>query len=209
MSPHSTAQPPPSLVAALELLERSVAYTRSTLQLVSAEVMHAPTPCSRWDLATMLVHMDDSLRALQEAADRGVVTLEATTIAPRPVDPRAVIASLKTRACDLLSSWTVNDGADLVSVAGCPLTAQILVSTGALEITVHGWDVAQACRADTPLPEALARDLLPLVPALVSEADRGRRFARPVPVQRSASAEDQLVAALGRPPRVPETRQAS
>jgi uncharacterized protein (TIGR03086 family) len=198
-----TARPPddlgrsvPPLTVALELLERSVSYTRSSLLLITPDVIHSATPCDSWNLAELLQHMDDSLRALQDAADTGKVVM-----APQDQDdPARPVTSLKNRACALLGSWTANGGADLVSVAGCPLTAQVLVSTGAVEITVHGWDVAQACGSELPVPSPLASALLPLVPVVVSDCDRGRRFAPVVPVPPWASPGDRLVAALGRRP---------
>jgi uncharacterized protein (TIGR03086 family) len=191
------ASPPvPGLPAALELLERAVSYTRSSLQLITAEAIHAATPCSEWDLADLLRHMDDSLRALQDAADTGRVVM-----VPRdPDDPDSPVSSLKNRACALLGAWTANGGADLVSVAGCPLTAQVLVGTGALEIAVHGWDVAQACGSELPMPAPLSGALLPLVPTVVTDRDRGTRFAPQVTVPPWASPGDRLVAALGRQP---------
>ena len=186
----------PSLTAALELLERSVSYTRSSLQLITRDVIHAPTPCREWDLAALLEHMDDSLRALQDAADTGRVVMAAQ----EPDDPDSPVSSLKRRACALLGAWTANDGADLVSVAGCPLTAQVLVMTGAVEITVHGWDVARACGSELPVPSPLAAALLPVVPSVVTDCDRGRRFGPVVTVPPWASPGDRLVAALGRQP---------
>ncbi len=185
----------PTLPAALELLERSVSYTRSSLQLIDGGRLGAATPCRRWDLAALLCHMDDSLCALQDAAETGRVVMVQG--AGERVDP---VSSLKSRACALLGAWTANDGADLVSVAGCPLTAALLVGTGALEIAVHGWDVARACGSERPMPAALSAALLPLVPLVVSEPDRGRRFDAVVPVPPWASPGDRLVAALGRPP---------
>ena len=156
---------PPPLHVALELLERAISYTRSSLQQISADVIHAETPCSEWDLAALLHHMDDSLRALQDAADTGRVVV----VPSEPDDPADPVASLKDRACALLGAWTAHGGADLVSVAGCPLTASVLVATGALEIAVHGWDVAQACGSE--LPDALAAGCRPVAPG----AGRGQR----------------------------------
>ena len=49
----------------------------------------------------------------------------------------------------------------------------LLVRAAALEITVHGWDVARALRLDHPLPPALAADLLPVARGLVGHG----RFA--------------------------------
>ena len=37
--------------------------------------------------------------------------------------------------------------------------------TGAIEITVHGWDISVACGARRPVPPGLAAVLLPIAPA--------------------------------------------
>src|SRR5215213_3959320 len=84
------ARPPP-LHVALELLERAISYTRSSLQQVSAGDLQVETPCSEWDLAALLQHMDDSLRALQDAADTGRVVV----VPSEPDDPTDPVASLK------------------------------------------------------------------------------------------------------------------
>jgi uncharacterized protein (TIGR03086 family) len=190
----------PTLLGALELLERSVSYARSSLQLVRSDVQHAATPCRGWDLGDLLHHMDDSLSALQDAADLGRVAMVRRELPDADDAVVALVERLKTRACALLGAWTANDGADLVSVAGCPLTAHVLLGTGAVEIAVHGWDVAWTCGDERPMPAGLASALSPLLPVLVSEADRGRRFAAPVSVPPWASPGDRVVAALGRQP---------
>lgn len=193
-APFHRTEPP--LIAALELLERAISYARSSLQLVSPAAMHAPTPCRDWDLAALLRHMDDSLRALQDAGETGRVAM----IPRDPDDPTSPVDSLKDRACALLGAWAANGGADLVAVAGCPVAAHLLVTTGAVEITIHGWDVAQACGRAMPIPPALAAALLPIVRVVVTDADRGRRFAAAVAVSPWVSPGDKLVAALGRQP---------
>ncbi|HEY0002283.1 MAG TPA: maleylpyruvate isomerase N-terminal domain-containing protein, partial [Actinoplanes sp.] len=55
------------------VLERAVAYALGNLALVSAPLLARPTPCPRWDLATLLRHLADSMAAVQEAADEGRV----------------------------------------------------------------------------------------------------------------------------------------
>ena len=42
--------------------------------------------------------------------------------------------------------------------------------TGALEITVHGWDIWVACGARRPVPPGLAAVLLPIAPLLITPA---------------------------------------
>jgi uncharacterized protein (TIGR03086 family) len=197
MSTESASTPAEAvpLVAALSLLERAVGYTRGSLQSVRPELLGNPTPCSEWALRELLDHMVDSLAALQEAADTGRVSLVPASCPPSAV---GVVNELRSRASALLGAWTHNDGMQLISVAGSPLTATILVCVGALEITAHGWDVAEACGRDHPIPDELAEDLLALAPFLVQPADRPARFGSPVSVAHDASPGVRLLAELGR-----------
>jgi len=73
--------------------------------------------------------------------------------------------------------------------------------TGAIEITVHGWDISVACGARRPVPPGLAAILLPIAPLLITPGTRPGLFADPVRLPGPASAGDQLVAFLGRQPR--------
>jgi uncharacterized protein (TIGR03086 family) len=178
-----------ALAGAVELLERSLGYTRVALAGVTEAHLEAPTPCREWTLRDLLAHMDDSLDAFTEAAG-GSVELTHTRTAPR-------VLVLQQKACVLLGLWS-GAGPPGVRVGGADLATDLLVATAALEITVHGWDVAQATRAGTPIPDELAGHLLPVAHRVVSDVDRGIRFAvaRPEPVE--ATADVRLRAFLGR-----------
>ncbi|CAN5291753.1 maleylpyruvate isomerase family mycothiol-dependent enzyme [soil metagenome] len=176
------------------LIERAVGYTRTSLTLVTPALMCAPTPCAQWDLAVLLRHMDDSLAAFTEAADLGYVAPEPAVRA----SSGAVIESLKARACALLGAWSVQPNRSQASVAGHPMPSRLLAAAGALEITVHGWDVATACGARRSIPEPLAKSLLEVVGLVVGHQDRTVRFGPPVAVPVEADASTRLLAALGR-----------
>jgi uncharacterized protein (TIGR03086 family) len=88
-----------------------------------------------------------------------------------------------------------------VSVGGCPVPTSIVTSVGAVEVAVHGWDIAQACGQPRPVPPGLAEELLLLVPLLVTGSDRPSRFAAAVAAPPGASPGDRLIAFLGRDPR--------
>jgi uncharacterized protein (TIGR03086 family) len=197
MSSPGRAAPLPVLPGAA-LLERAVGYTRASLQLVPDADPEAATPCAGWDLLTLLRHMDDSLAAFTDAAEVGYVDLRP----PPDGDPRRtalqVVDRLKQRACAALGAWASPGVADTVRVADRGVRSDLLAAAGALEISVHGWDVAQACGVDRPLPPALAVDLLEVVPLLVGSADRPHRFADPVDVPVHARPSSRLLAALGR-----------
>lgn len=190
----------PSPWRGVDLLERAIGYTRGCLVLVTPELMSAPTPCAAWDLRALLAHMNDSLASLHEAGSVRRVRLDGPS-----ADGADPVNALRTRACQLLADWsaveeTTSTRRDVL-VNGRPLTSSVLTSAGALEVTVHGWDVAAACGARRPIPERLAEDLLRLAPALVSDDDRPSRFALPLDPPVDASKAERLLAFLGRSPR--------
>lgn len=184
-----------ALIGGIGLLERAVNFTLGSLHLVTPACLPRPTPCRAWTLRELLAHMDDSLCALHEAADLGHVGLDVPEAGRG--DPVAV---LKNRACHLLSAWTAVRAPGSVSVGDSRLTTSILTGAGAVEVAVHGWDVARACGYDRPLPEPLAEELLELAPFFVTDDDRPARFDRPSPVSPLAGASDHLLAFTGRRP---------
>lgn len=187
-----------SLLGGVGLLERAINYTLGNLRLVTPDALPRRTPCRAWDLRALLAHLDDSLVALSEAAETGGIGLGTHgTDAASPDDP---VADVRAHARRLLGAWVAAGRHDPVVIGGASLTSGIVTGTGAIEIAVHGWDVARACGHERPVPPALAEEMLPLCPLFVSEADRPARFAAPVDVSALAGPADRLLAFLGRVP---------
>lgn len=193
----------PSPWSGVELLDRAIAYTRGSLALVRADLMSAPTPCAGWDLRALLTHMDDSLVSLHEAGSVRRVRVDVP-----PAAPDDLVESLRTRACQLLAEWTADWATGAVGgesrdvlVDGRPVTSPVLTSAGALEVVVHGWDVAVSCGAPRPIPDDLAAALLRLAPVLVTDADRPARFGPQLTAPPGALSGERLLAFLGRDPR--------
>jgi uncharacterized protein (TIGR03086 family) len=187
------------------LLERAVGYAIGPLQAVTPGTLRCPTPCSEWDLGALLVHMSDSLAAMHEAvglSDVGLDSYAETAAATGPRDHAQLVSTLRDQARRLLAALAGQHG-QLVRVGGYPLPVGIVASAGAVDIAVHGWDVAQACGNPCPIPVGLAGEMLAVSRLLVTEADRPTRFGSPVPVSPQASAGDRLVAYLGRAPVAP------
>lgn len=180
----------PELDAAVELLDRALGFTRVVLAGITARDLDHPTPCAGWDLEELLGHMEDALDAFTEAAG-GVVVVH-------PAAPAATRAGvLQEKACALLGAWNVA-APDEVAVGDRGLASPLLVGTAALEITVHGWDVAQATGHRSRIPEELARALLPVARRVVAPSDRGVRFDHPRPAASDAPYDVRLLAFLGR-----------
>jgi uncharacterized protein (TIGR03086 family) len=182
-----------ALSGAVELLERSLAYTRGTLADVRPDLLDRPTPCVGWSLGHLLAHMEDALDAFTEAAS-GRVRLD-----PVP-ETTTRVEALREKACALLGAWAaaLPTDADDIAVGDVGLDAPLLVATAALEITLHGWDVGQATGGRTRIPADLARGLLGVASQVIGPLDRGPRFACPRPVPTDASYDERLLAWTGR-----------
>jgi uncharacterized protein (TIGR03086 family) len=181
-----------ALEGAVELLERSLAYTRGTLADVRPEQLDRPTPCVGWTLGHLLAHMEDALDAFTEAAS-GRVRVDAVPETHTRVD------ALREKACALLGAWTAaRPVSEEVAIGDVGLDAPLLVATAALEITVHGWDVGQATGGRTRIPDDLARGLFSVAVHVIGPLDRGPRFACPRPARSGASYDEQLLAWTGR-----------
>jgi uncharacterized protein (TIGR03086 family) len=197
------------------LLERALGYALCAVRPVTPQALDRPTPCGSWDLGALLWHTCDSLAALYEGFEEGYVAPAEREPAPEPEaaprhgplrgrparddDPAAVF---RARASRLLGAWTAAEGGGrLVAIGDLPLTAAALAGAGALEIAVHGWDVAQATGLPRPVPASLATVLTRTARQLVPRPSaRHPLFGPPLTVPAEADPSDRLVAFLGRDP---------
>lgn len=182
------------LAGGVELLERAVGFAIGGLPAVTPESLAAPTPCGAWNVQQLMDHMNDGMLALGEAFDDGEVQLDAECQQQCPLD------RLQASASGLLGALATGEGRPPVSVGGCPMTAELVAAAGAVELAVHGWDLTRACGQQRPIPAALATSLLRVLPLLITEDDRPGRFGPPLPSPAGATANDRLLAWLGRTP---------
>jgi uncharacterized protein (TIGR03086 family) len=191
-----------SLTGGGQLLASAVRYALASAGTVTPPMLSLPTPCAEWDLEALLNHVSDSAGALDQAIAAGCAGL-----APPPGDGRPgpdPVCSLRRQTARLLATCAAAGPARrLVAIGDRELTTNMVALAGAMEITVHGWDISVACGPSQPVPPGLAAVLLPLAPLLVTPATRPGLFADPVPAPGQAGLGDQLVAFLGRQPRAP------
>jgi uncharacterized protein (TIGR03086 family) len=179
---------------AVELLERAVAYTGASLRLVTEADLRSRTPCAEWDLLALLTHMEDSLDAMAQAAR--APRLELVAAAPGE-GGRALLDRICTRARALVGHWHPTPLGD-VGLGGLSLSRDLLGAVGALEITLHGWDVAQAIGQPRPIPPGLAMDLWAVARDAITDADRPVRFGPVLDVPDWAAPQHRLLAHAGR-----------
>ena len=190
----TAGRPSLALVGGVAVLERAIAYTLGSLAAVTPDALARPTPCAAWNLRDLLGHLHDAMAALQDGAQTGRVSIVAV---PAGDD---VLSLVRDRAGRLLGAWANADGSAPIWVHGQPVTAPLMATAGAIEVAVHGWDIAAACGHDRPIPDDLAGELLDLSAVLIRDSDRPGRFGPPVPVPADAAPGARLLAFLGRPP---------
>jgi uncharacterized protein (TIGR03086 family) len=191
-----------SLTRGLQLLASAVRYALAGAGLVTPPLLSCPTPCADWDLEVLLGHVSDSAGVLYQAITAGCAgSAPLSDDGPPGLDP---VRGLHRQTARLLASCAAAGPApELVAIGDRELTTNMVALAGALEITVHGFDLSVACFAFKLLPPPLASTLPTLSPSLIPFATRPVLFADPVPVPGQASPGDQLVAFLGRQPRHP------
>jgi uncharacterized protein (TIGR03086 family) len=181
-----------ALTRGLELLESAAGYALTTTATVGPELLSRPTPCTGWNLATLLDHVGDSADVLHQA-------ITAAPVMPaRSSDP---VRRLRAKLVALLAATARAGPADRpVAIWDRELATSRIAVAGAMEISVHGWDIAVACGADRPVPTGLATALLATAPLLIPAHVRAGLFADPVRLHYPARPGDELVAFLGRQP---------
>jgi uncharacterized protein (TIGR03086 family) len=184
----------------LPVLAEATRYLFRTLLLVREADLSAPTPCPGWDLRRLLSHVRTSLADVADVLgardfDRGPGRATADT---GPSDP---IAALRAAIVEfLLASTSLPLAGRRCEIQGQSLPAKIVVYVGAIEMALHAWDIAQACRTDRPIPSDVASALLWVAPPLAAAGLAGHVFAEPLASPATATPSDQLLALFGRQP---------
>ncbi|WP_170180729.1 TIGR03086 family metal-binding protein [Actinomadura pelletieri] len=176
------------------MLERAIYFALTAVQGVTPDMLGRGTPCGEWNLEMLLLHLRDSLAALYDGVCLGRVAMNPEPLVPEE-DP---VSAVRVRAVRLLRK-SLCPGR--VEIGDRSMDRELMAAAGAIEVAVHGWDIAQASGRRAPVPPALADELLMIVPLLAPEPqDRWPLFAEPVEPGVDAGAGDRLVAFLGRRP---------
>ncbi|MFE7802236.1 maleylpyruvate isomerase family mycothiol-dependent enzyme [Nocardia sp. NPDC057440] len=174
-----------------DLFDRSVLYLLCALRGLGPDLTR-PTPCRGWDLRMLLTHVDESIAALREGVAGGRICA-----APAIRRPDAIaVGHVQAAATGLLGDLT-HCSPNPVLVSGTALPAETLCAAGALELTVHAWDIAVVHTPSVRIPDELAGDLLAIAAQLVPITGRSPLFGPPVHTRTTRPGE-QLLAYLGR-----------
>jgi uncharacterized protein (TIGR03086 family) len=185
-----------------EAFEQAVASTAEIVKGVPASQLAAPTPCTDWDVRTLLNHLIGTLW-LSEAlfAD----STPRHPMAPGGVpesdladgDPAAAYAEASAVALAAAGSGDALTRVHVTPLGDMP--GPVLAGFTTLDILVHGWDLAKATGQPAALEPALAGHVLAFAQqALTAEESRAGRIGPAVAVPADAPVADRLIGFLGR-----------
>jgi len=188
---------------ALRLLARAQEWTGAIVAGVRDEDLQRPTPCTDWDVATLLDHLIADLDTFNRVASDEGVDLVASIDPTAPEnarraqpDPGDGFARLAKESQEIWGRPGALEQTYKTSRSEVPGNAIVLIAL--VDTVVHGWDLAKATGQDAEMPPDVAEAAL----AFTTKAMKDRRigFGDPVPVPDDASVTDRLVGWLGRNP---------
>ena len=184
-----------------QIHQRAVAQTESIVAAVRPAQLGLPTPCADYDVRALLSHIVGGLNRIAlvgEGADALAIPARADGV---PDD--GWLAAYQAAAARARAAWADDAKLDaLFEVPWGKVPGRIAVSGYVQEITVHGWDLAQATAQPTELDPDLASWVLAVAQRILPPEPRGGEvpFGPVVPVPPNAGVYAQLAAWLGRQP---------
>jgi uncharacterized protein (TIGR03086 family) len=180
----------------LAALDRAIAGTDRLIAGIKVDQWSAPTPCTEWDVRTLVTHVTSSMFTFAALVrDEPQPDHGADHQADDPV------AGYRSAAAALRAAFGAPGALDRIysSPIG-PAPGSVLVHLRITELLVHGWDLAHATGQPADLPADVAEGELTVWRAQFTDGlPAGLPFAPAQPVAAHAPAIDHLAAFLGRP----------
>jgi uncharacterized protein (TIGR03086 family) len=190
----------------MDLLARHEETLRATQRVVDGvepPQLAKPTPCTEWDVRSLLGHIVGTNTMFARAA-RGEPPAEGDPGDPLGDDPPGAYRRSVEEAMEALHRPGVLEGTLKLPFGEMP--AQFALGLHVVDNLVHRWDLATATGQDPGLDPETANFALEFCQtnfaALPPEQVRGpgKAFAAEVPWPEEGTAEERLVAFLGRHP---------
>jgi uncharacterized protein (TIGR03086 family) len=192
-----TANGPALMAAAAAEAARVVA---GAAKAANTQTLEQTTPCTDWDLRTLLNHtiLWTSYSAERRAYGESVAEeLMSKDFTAEPGYAQAYQGQL-SKAVD---AWSKPEAwAGDRNVMGSATPAADIAAMLIAEMVLHGWDIAKATGQDYHCDDAVARNVLKTVEAQGELFRQYQGFAAIVPVPDDATAFDRALALSGRDP---------
>ncbi|SDE49661.1 TIGR03086 family metal-binding protein [Rhodococcus tukisamuensis] len=173
----------------------AVAITDTIVAGVREGQWSGETPCQSWSTGDVARHLVESLTRYADAFGAAPDETAGGANAGQ-------LEAYRRAAARLVAGVSAPGAADkTVTVPFGTVPAAVALGLGAVEVLVHGWDIATASGQDVEWDDGIAERAWHFSVAAVGSIPDGRSpFAPPQPVAPTAPPIDRLVALLGRTP---------
>jgi uncharacterized protein (TIGR03086 family) len=184
----------------IDELRQALERTANIVDGVSDDQYGDPTPCAEYDVRALMNHMVASNLMFSGVARGEGLDLSLYEQEHLDDDPGA---AFRRTAENAMAGWQ-RPGALDEKLAFGDMPGSTVIQMHLVEALTHGWDLASATGQDPKLDPRLVNLALDAMQAMPQELVRGGGFfGTEVSVDDSASAQDRLVAFLGRDPANP------
>jgi uncharacterized protein (TIGR03086 family) len=173
----------------LDLYSRASEWTLGKVEGGAAAHLDDSTPCDEWDVRTLMNHMLETQRYFVGSA-RG------EDVSPPGQSPPALLGDSPARDFTRARDETLQTFGEpgVIEKTGPSLGIAFA------DQLLHGWDVAKATGQDATMPDGLPEAAYEMVHGRFTDEQRVGMFKPEIPVPADASAQDKLLAYLGRDP---------
>ena len=197
-----TANGPALMAAAAAEATRVVAGAANT------KTLEQTTPCTDWDLRTLLNHMILWTSYSAERRAHGESVAEELMSKDFTAEP-GYAQAYQAQIAKAVDAWSEPEAwAGDRNVMGSATPAADIAAMLIAEMVLHGWDIAQATGQDYRCDEGVAQAVLETVRAQGELFRQYQGFAAAVPVPPDASTFDRALSLSGRDPDWPDNNAA-
>lgn len=175
--------------------------TSGVVDRVRPEDLSKATPCSEWDVRTLVGHLVGVNRHFAQAANGETVPFDPMAPPPDPgADPASAYRESAREAIEAWSRPGVLDG--MVRPGFAEIPGRFAISIHLTDNLVHRWDLARALGEDPAIDPEAAAVALETVQTSLTDAARGpgKPFGARIEWPDDAPLTERLIAFLGRHP---------
>jgi uncharacterized protein (TIGR03086 family) len=182
----------------LDRLDGAFASTGRVMAKVAPDRLDDPTPCTEWNVRSLLNHTTGVVALFAAAAGRRQPEGDPRTADWVGTDPASAFNDAAKTTLEAWSQPAALQGTCRLPIGELP--AEVAAGVNLVDTLVHGWDLAKALGLDPTLDPALAAAALEVSKLIMNDDLRRQGAFAPLVTITGGSPTDQLVAFLGRQP---------
>jgi uncharacterized protein (TIGR03086 family) len=182
----------------LEQYDHALAEFGQRVEQVGDDQWSNPTPCTEWDVRTLVAHVVDEQRWAPYLLAGGTVADAGDRFAGDPLgdDPKGAWRTASGAAREAFEAAGALD--HHVAVSWGEISARDYLWQMTVDATVHAWDLARGIGADERLDAELVRRIHAETEKDVESLAASGRFDPPVHVASHADLQARMLALFGR-----------